>query len=101
MADKWFADGLLKFYPRLMRRDQNVNEKTLVTLDGSGSDAPDGTYLYFFWTQLSGTTVNISDPTAKKPTFMAPAVGSIGERLEFELTVTDADGFEHSDSCVC
>ena len=75
------------------------NEKTLVTLDGSGSDDPDGTYLYYWWQQLSaGTTVTLSDPTINKPTFTAPATGSNGERLEFELTVTDTDGFEHSDS---
>ena len=100
MADKWFADGLLKILPHAdAGADQNVNEKTLVTLDGSWSDDPDGSYLYYWWQQLSpGTTVTLSDPSIKKPTFTAPAVGSNGERLEFELTVTDTDGFEHSDS---
>ena len=100
MAAKWFADGLLRVLPQAdAGADQNVGEKTVVTLDGSGSDDPDGTYLYYWWQQLSaGTTVTLSDPTINKPTFIAPAVGSNGERLEFELTVTDADGFEHSDS---
>ena len=38
MADKWFADGLLKVLPQAdSGADQNVDEKTLVTLDGSGS----------------------------------------------------------------
>jgi lysophospholipase L1-like esterase len=100
MADKWFADGLLKILPHAdAGAEQNIDEKTLVTLDGSGSDDPDGTYLYYRWQQLSaGTTVTLSDPSNKKPTFIAPAVGLSGERLEFELTVTDGDGFEHSDS---
>ena len=100
MAAKWFGDGLLRILPQADAGvDQNVDEKTLVTLDGSGSDDPDGTFLYYWWQQLSaGTTVTLSDPSIKKPTFKAPAVGSNGERLEFELTVTDADGFEHSDS---
>ena len=100
MAATWFFDGLLKILPRAdAGADQNVDEKTLVTLDGTGSDDPDGPYLYYWWQQLSpGTTVTLSDPTTKKPTFRAPAVGSTGERLEFELTVTDTDGFEHSDS---
>jgi lysophospholipase L1-like esterase len=100
LAEKWFADGLLKVLPQAdAGADQNVDEKTLVTLDGSGSDDPDGTYLYYWWQQLSaGTTVTLSDPTTKKPTFTAPAVGSNGERLAFELTVTDTDGFEHSDT---
>ena len=99
MAEKWF-DGLLKVLPQAdAGPNQNVAEKTLVTLDGSGSDDPDSGYLYYYWDQLSsGTTVILSDPTVKKPTFKAPAVGSSGGRLEFELTVTDTDGFEHSDT---
>ena len=104
MAVKWLGDGLLAILPQAdAGEDQYVNEKTLVTLDGSWSidpDAPDGdpSPLDLFWAQQSGTVVNISNPAAQKPTFMAPAVGSIGERLEFELTVTDVDGFKHSDS---
>ena len=100
MAAKWFADGLLRVLPQAdAGDDQNVNEKTLVTLDGSGSDDPDGINLSYLWKQLSpGTAVTLSDPTTIKPTFMTPAVGSTGERLTFKLTVTDADGFEHSDT---
>jgi lysophospholipase L1-like esterase len=100
MAAKWFADGLLRVLPQAdAGADQNVDEKTLVTLDGSGSEDPDGTNLYYWWQQLSaGTAVTLSDPSIQKPTFMAPATGSNGERLEFELTVTDADGFDHSDN---
>jgi len=100
MAATWFFDGLLKILPAAdAGADQTVDENTLVTLDGSGSDDPDGPYLYYWWQQLSsGTSVTLSDPSIKKPTFSAPAVESIGERLEFELTVTDADGFKHSDS---
>jgi len=99
MAAKWFADGLLRVLPQAdAGADQSVDEKTLVTLDGSGSEDPDGTYLYYWWQQLSaGTAVMLSNPSIKKPTFIAPAVGSNGERLEFKLTVTDSDGFEHSD----
>ena len=100
MADKWFADGLLRILPQAdAGADQNVEENTLVTLDGSGSDDPDGTYLNYLWSQLSqGTTVTLSDSTLQKPTFIAPAVGLSGERLEFKLAVKDSDGFEHSDT---
>ena len=100
MADKWFVDGLLRVLPQAdAGPNQNVDEKTLVTLDGSGSDDPDGTYLNYLWSQLSsGATVTLSNPTLKKPTFRAPEVGSSGERLEFKLTVKDSDGFEHSDT---
>jgi len=33
--------------------DQNVDKKTLVTLDGSGFDDPAGTFIYYWWQQLS------------------------------------------------
>ncbi len=100
MATKWFADGLLAILPQADAGvDQTVNEKTLVTLNGSGSNDPDGTVLVYLWSQISpGTIVTLSDPTIKKPTFRAPVVGASGERLTFKLTVTDTDGFKHSDT---
>jgi lysophospholipase L1-like esterase len=104
MAALWLADGLLTILPQAdAGTDQNVDEKTFVTLDGSWSvdpDAPDGnpSPLDYLWAQQSGTSVELSNPTAQKPTFTAPAVGLSGEKLEFQLTVTDIDGFEHSNS---
>ena len=100
MAATWFFDGLLKILPWAdAGADQSVDEKILVTLDGSSSDDPDGTGITYMWEQIPpGTTVTLSHPTSKKPTFTAPAVGSSGERLTFELTVTDTDLFEHSDT---
>jgi hypothetical protein len=80
--------------------NQSVNEKTPVTLNGSGSDdpnAPFGIPLDYLWEQQSGTSVDLSSPTAQKPTFTAPAVDAGGETLTVKLTVTDADGFENSD----
>jgi len=99
MADQWFTDGLLYILPMAdAGGDQNVNEKTLVTLNGSGSDDPDGSSLDYWWEQQSGTHVDLYNPTDSNPTFTAPEVGSGGERLIFKLTVTDADGFQHSDT---
>ena len=100
MADKWFADGLLTILPQADAGvDQNVNEKTTVTLNGSGSDDPDGSSLNYFWKQqATGTLVVLSDPKAEKPTFTAPEVGSSGKTLTFDLTVTDADGFKNVDT---
>jgi len=102
MAVKWFVDGLLAILPQAdAGADLTVNEKTLVTLDGSWSvdpDEPAGNPLSFWWKQELGTEVLISNPTAQKPTFTAPEVGASGDRLGFQLTVTDADGFEHSDT---
>src|SRR6266516_2912777 len=45
--------------------EQGVNEGDTVSLDGSGSD-PDGNTLAFAWSQLSGPTVTLSDPTDPK-----------------------------------
>ena len=66
--------------------DQNVDEGAEVTLDGSGSTGSNITYA---WTQQTGTTVSLSDPTAASPTFTAPSVTTAGETLTFRLTVTD------------
>ena len=102
MAAEWYDVGLLTIFPQAVAGpDQSVNEKTRVTLDGSGSDDPDapvGIPLAYLWEQQSGTSIDLSSPTDQKPTFTAPEVGVSGERLEFKLTVTDADDFEHSDT---
>ncbi len=55
--------------------DQVVEERTLVTLDGSQSSDLDGTLTHTIWTQVAGVPVLLSDPTAVQPTFMSPIVG--------------------------
>ena len=77
--------------------NQSVNEQQLVALDGSGSSDPDGDALSYSWAQVSGPPVVMSDPTAAKPTFMAPFVVLGGETLTFELTVT-ANGDTDTDT---
>ncbi len=79
--------------------DQNVAAGASVTLDGSAStDAEDNSITSFFWRQLSGTPVALSDPASEQPTFTAPAAGNVS--LEFELTVTDSENFSGTDKCV-
>ena len=75
--------------------DQTVDEGSTVTLNGSGFD-PDGHLLNFFWYQLPGTPVILSDPFISNPTFVAPPVGSEGTTLTFILTVSyfDSTGWE-------
>jgi REJ domain. len=70
--------------------DQTVDEGTTVTLDGSGSSAPQGLPLHYSWTQVSGlpVTLNLSDPV--HPTFVAPPVPIAGETLSFQLTVSNS-----------
>ena len=74
--------------------DQNVNENTLVTLDGTGStDADANTTLTYLWTAPAGIT--LSSTTASKPTFTAPKVSKDTPYL-FSLIVND--GFADSQS---
>jgi hypothetical protein len=80
--------------------DQSVNEGTVVTLNGSNSSDPDGFALRYEWTQISGTSVVLSNPYAAQPTFRAPSVGTAGESLMFQLTVTDSGGLQARDSCI-
>ncbi|HPB32468.1 MAG TPA: DUF1565 domain-containing protein, partial [Candidatus Sumerlaeota bacterium] len=69
--------------------DFYAGEGQLCVLDGSGStddiDAPED--LLYEWQQLHGPPVNLSDPRAMRPTFMAPK--GIGA-LVFKLRVTDS-----------
>jgi hypothetical protein len=69
--------------------DQTVNEGDPVTLDGSGSNDPQGLSLQYSWTQVSGpsVTLDLSDPIL--PTFLAPAVSASGATLRFQLVVSD------------
>lgn len=65
-------------------------------LDGSASYDPNGGDTFSFqWVQIAGTnTVTLSSNTDPQPTFTAPGVDDV---LQFELTVTDANGLSSSD----
>lgn len=54
---------------------QTVNEGTLVQLQASATDS-DGTIVAYYWQQLSGPAVTLSNPLSKRPTFTAPAVSA-------------------------
>ena len=75
--------------------DQTVNNSAAVTLDASGSV---GVGLGYQWTQTAGTTVNLSGAQTVQATFNASDVGPSGGTLNFELTVTDDDGVESTDT---
>lgn len=79
---------------------QTVQGLSTVSLDGSGSTDPDDGIATYLWLQTGGTPVNLSDPTAVAPTFIAPDVGTGEVSLTFTLTVTDNGGLQSSDTCV-
>ncbi len=80
--------------------DQEVAMGTEVALDGSGSSDPDGGTLSYLWEQTQGVPVVLSDPTAARPTFTLNDVGTNGESLTFQLTVTDNGQLMDIDTCV-
>jgi hypothetical protein len=70
--------------------DQAVNTNATVTLDGSGSDDPDGDLpLIYLWAQIGGPVVTLSDLDVVSPTFTAPSDPAV---LTFTLTITDRWG---------
>jgi len=69
--------------------DQDVIERTTVTLDGSKSSDVDNEKISYQWEQVEGKNVAISDSTAVQPIFTAPEVGLNGTQLKFNLTVSD------------
>jgi VCBS repeat-containing protein len=81
--------------------DQTVDENTTVTLGGSNSFDTEGETLSYQWDQLAGGPVLLSNPQAANPTFTAPSsVGSGGELLSFQLTVTDEEAAQVTDTAI-
>ena len=73
-------------------KDQQVSEKSSVTLLGSGKD-PLLNKLTYGWKQVSGETVTLSSSTIAKPSFTAPEVANGQTKtLVFEITVGDSHG---------
>ena len=77
----------LSFYIKIYKKcskdtgdDQFVDSKILVTPNGNGSSDPDDGIAFYEWTQESGTSVIISNPTIPNPTFTSPETGSDGEK---------------------
>ena len=68
--------------------DQTVEGLSLVTLDGRGSQDPDGDALSYQWQQTSGTAMTLSSLTEAQPSFTAP---NVNESYSFSLVVSDGE----------
>jgi hypothetical protein len=78
--------------------DQTVGRGAKVTLNGSNStDAGGPGIASYLWTQIGGTKVRLSKPSAAVATFTAPL--RIGA-LTFQLTVKDVNGLQSTDTCI-
>jgi hypothetical protein len=78
--------------------DQIVNSGSVVTLDGSASNDPDGDPITLAWLQTSGPSVTLNNPNTSKPTFTAPSDIMSDSVIIFKLTVSDGRGLSSSDS---
>lgn len=77
---------------------QTVDEGTLVTLYGSGTD-PESGVLRYSWTQVGEPAVALTNADTATPSFTAPAVGPGGSvALTFKLTVTDDQDAQATDT---
>jgi hypothetical protein len=77
--------------------NQQVDENSEVTLDGTESYDSDGNITSFSWVQISGDeSVTISQADTSQPSFYVPHVAS-DMNLTFELTVFDDMGYGTSD----
>jgi hypothetical protein len=79
---------------------QPVMSGQKVVLDGSGSHDPEDDLVRYYWKQLAGSQVSLSDPASAQPTFTAPEGREEGQTLVFQLTVTDRDGLRSRDTCI-
>lgn len=74
--------------------DQTVDEQTMVTITGSGTDV-DGTIASYSWIQTDGTSVILNGADTNEISFTTQTTTEI---LIFQLTVTDDEGASHSDT---
>jgi LmbE family N-acetylglucosaminyl deacetylase len=68
---------------------QTVAQGTLVQLNGSASNDPEGAALAYAWRQVGGTQVMLSSANEAQPLFVAPAGLTANTMLSFELVVND------------
>lgn len=68
-----------------------------VRLDGTASSDPENDPLTYAWTQVSGPSVSLDDPTSATPSFTAPRESG-GQPIVFQLVVSDGTLFSAPDT---
>jgi len=68
--------------------DQILQEDELVILNGVESNDPENLLLSFFWEQVAGIPIILSDPLVASPQFIAPNLTNT-DTLVFQLIVND------------
>lgn len=78
--------------------DKQADPGAVITLNGAGSTATAPAALSSYaWTQISGTSVTLSDTQVASPSFASPGDS---DTLVFQLTVADDGGLSSSDAVV-
>lgn len=79
--------------------DQTVQSRTKsVTLNGSASKDQDGSIVAYSWKQVSGPGVKLTNANQAVAKFSLPKIAKYPATLVFELTVTDNQAAQSSDS---
>ncbi len=69
----------------------NVDEGDIVQLNGCESLDPDATPIVYTWTQTSGPSVILSNPSTCNPSFTMPELVDGDQLVTFSLDVSDTD----------
>jgi hypothetical protein len=77
---------------------QEEGEVIVVTLSGAGSSDPYLGIASYAWEQTEGKTVELEGANTINPAFTVPASIVAGDRMTFQLTVTDQGSLTSSDS---
>jgi len=77
---------------------QEEGEEVTVTLNGAGSSDPYLGIARYAWEQTEGKTVVLQEANTIAPTFTVPASVLAGDRMTFQLTVTDQGGLSSTDT---
>lgn len=78
-----------------------IVQGSIVYLNGFNSYDPETAAIQSYqWRQVSGSSVSLSNSSIANPTFTAPFLGTSGDTLAFELTISDDNGLLGKDQCL-